>query len=249
MSTVFLSPSLQDFNPYVTGNGSEADFMNRLADEMTPGLLLNGVGLSRSDRSGGVVDAIAKSNAYGPDLHVSLHSNASPDGMEGRMQGPEIYYYKNSAEGLRAAELIAAQLGQVYPFGETVSLIPTDDELAELVRTKAPAVFIEVGYHDNPSDAAWIESSLPSIADAINRGIADYLEIPYSDTDGAQVGRVTISSGTLNLRSAPSSNSRVIGSLQNGEIVVILRSVPNWYQLLTDNGTGYAASRYIRQIG
>ena len=248
MSTVFLSPSLQQFNPYVTGNGSEADFMNRLADEMIPGLLLNSVGLSRSDRNGSVADAIVKSNAYGPDLHVALHSNASPDGMEGRMQGPEIYYYKDSAEGLHAAELIAAQLAQVYPFGDTVTLIPTDDELAELVRTAAPAVFIEVGYHDNPDDAAWIEANLPQIANAIDRGIADYLEVPFSDTDGARVGRVTLDSGTLNLRAAPGTNARVIGSLANGEIVVILRSVPNWYQVLTEDGTGYVADRYVTQL-
>lgn len=248
MSTVFLSPSLQAFNPYVTGNGSEADFMNRLADTMIPGLLLNGIALERSNKDGSVTDAIRKSNAYGPDLHVALHSNASPEGMEGRMQGPEIYYYKDSAEGLRAAELIAAQLGQVYPFSDTVTLIPTDDELAELKRTKAPAVFIEVGYHDNPADAAWIESSLPQIANAINRGIADYLEIPFSDTDGARVGRVTVSSGTLNLRAAPSSNAQVIGSLENDEIVVILRAVPNWYQVLTEDGTGYVADRYVTQL-
>lgn len=248
MSTVFLSPSLQDFNPYVTGNGSEADFMNRLADEMTPGLLLNGISVSRSDRQGSVADAIAKSNAYGPDLHVSLHSNAAPDGMGGTVRGPEIYYYKDSEEGLRAAELIAAQLAQVYPFGDTVELIPTSDELAELVRTKAPAVFIEVGYHDNPADAAWIETNLPEIASAINRGIADYLEIPFSDTNGARVGRVNITSGTLNLRSAPSTNARVIGSLSDGEIVVILRSVPNWYQVLTEDGTGYVADRFITQL-
>jgi N-acetylmuramoyl-L-alanine amidase len=248
MSTVFLSPSLQEFNPYVTGNGSEADFMNRLADEMTPGLLLGGVGLSRSDRNGTVADAIRKSNAYGPDLHVSLHSNAAPEGMDGTASGPEIYYYRNSVEGLRASELIAAQLAQVYPFGDSVALIPVDDELAELVRTKSPAVFIEVGYHDNPADAAWIESNLPGIANAINRGIADYFGIPYSDTNGARVGRVTTESGTLNLRAAPSTNARVIGSLRDGEIVVILRSVPNWYQVLTEDGTGYASQRYVTQL-
>ena len=38
------------------------------------------------------------------------------DGMDGTVQGPEIYYYKDSEEGLRAAERIAAQLAQVYPF-------------------------------------------------------------------------------------------------------------------------------------
>ena len=245
MATVFLSPSLQDYNMYSTGNGSEAEFMNRLADEMIPGLLLNGVSLARSDRNGDVADAIAKSNAYAPDLHVALHSNAAPNEMDGQIQGPEVYYYQDSAAGRRAAELIAAQLGQAYPYSDTVQIIPMNDELAELVRTNAPAVFIEVGYHDNPQDAQWIENNLPQIAGAINRGIADYLEIPFSDTENAQVGQVTLSSGTLNLRSAPSLNAPVIGSLQNGEIVVILRSVPDWMQVLSGSGSGYAASRYI----
>ena len=248
MATVFLSPSLQDYNPYITGNGSEADFMNALADAMIPGLLLNGVSLERSDPDGTVADAIAKSNAYGPDLHVALHSNAAPNEMEGRIQGPEVYYYTDSDAGRRAAELIGAQLAQAYPYGETAELIPMTDELAELVRTTAPAVFVEVGYHDNPQDAQWIENNLPEIAGAINRGIADYLEIPYSDTDNAQIGRVKISSGTLNLRSAPSLNAPVIGSLQNGEIVVIDRTLPNWMQILSSSGTGYAASRYIQTV-
>ena len=245
MATVFLSPSTQDYNPYVTGNGSEARFMNRLADEMIPGLLLNGIFLSRSDPDGTVADAITQSNAYKPELHVALHSNAAPEGMNGQIQGPEVYYYKDSKTGRRAAELIASQLAQVYPYSDTAAVIPTDQELAELVRTEAPAVFVEVGYHDNPQDAAWIENNLQDIANAINRGIADYLEIPFSDTDRAEVGRVTLSSGTLNLRSAPSVNAPVIGSLRNGEIVVILRSLPDWLQVLTDAGSGYAASRYI----
>ncbi|MBQ7541493.1 MAG: N-acetylmuramoyl-L-alanine amidase [Clostridia bacterium] len=245
MATVFLSPSTQDYNLYVTGNGSEAQFMNRLADAMIPGLLLNGVSLSRSAPDGTVADAVAQSNAYNPDLHVALHSNAAPEGMDGQIRGPEVYYYKDSESGRRAAELIAAQLAQVYPYSDDAALIPTDQELAELVRTEAPAVFVEVGYHDNLQDAAWIESNLQEIANAINRGIADFLDIPFSDTDGAEVGRVTLSSGTLNLRSAPSVKAPVIGSLQNGEIVVILRTVPDWMQVLTDSGSGYAASRYI----
>lgn len=245
MATIFLSPSLQDYNPYFTGNGSEADFMNRLADEMIPGLLLSGLEFRRNDRDGTVADAIEASNAYGADLHVALHSNAAPNEMEGQVQGPEVYYYKDSDAGRRAAELIGAQLGQVYPYGDTVQIIPMNDELAELVRTEAPAVFVEVGYHDNPQDAAWIENNLPEIARAIDRGIADYLEIPFYDEDNAEVGRVTLSSGTLNLRSAPSVKAPIVGSLRNGEIVVILRSLPDWMQVLSGRGSGYAASRYI----
>ena len=36
MPIVFLSPSTQDWNPYVTGSGSEEYWMNRIVDAMDP---------------------------------------------------------------------------------------------------------------------------------------------------------------------------------------------------------------------
>ena len=36
MPSVFLSPSTQEYNPYITGAGSEEYFMNRIADAMEP---------------------------------------------------------------------------------------------------------------------------------------------------------------------------------------------------------------------
>ena len=41
MPRIFLSPSTQEYNPYITGNGSEEYFMNRIADAMEPYLLTN----------------------------------------------------------------------------------------------------------------------------------------------------------------------------------------------------------------
>ena len=43
MPKIYLSPSTQEYNPYVTGAGSEESFMNLLADAMEPILLLNGI--------------------------------------------------------------------------------------------------------------------------------------------------------------------------------------------------------------
>ena len=39
MPKIFLSPSTQEYNQYVTGAGSEEYFMNLLADAMEPLLL------------------------------------------------------------------------------------------------------------------------------------------------------------------------------------------------------------------
>ena len=249
MSTVFLSPSLQESNPYITGNGSEADFMRRLSDAMIPDLLRLGIPFSTTQKGDTLTDAIGKSNDYRPTLHVALHSNAAPDAYTGQFQGPEIYYYRQSAGGRRAAQSIAEYLSQIYPYAGTVQLIPTDDELAELTRTRAPAVFVEVAYHDNPQDAAWIEGNIPAIADAIVHGIADYFAVPYAPDASIPVGRVRLSYGTLNVRSAPSENARVVDSLQNGDFVLVLQKLPGWFFIRTGDGTsGYASAQYVELL-
>ena len=42
MPKIYLSPSTQDWNMYVTGSGSEEYNMNLLADALVPYLLSNG---------------------------------------------------------------------------------------------------------------------------------------------------------------------------------------------------------------
>ena len=48
MPKIYLSPSTQEYNPYVTGDGSEEYFMNLVADAMEPYLLANGIQFSRN---------------------------------------------------------------------------------------------------------------------------------------------------------------------------------------------------------
>ena len=43
MPIIYLSPSTQDWNPYVTGSGSEEYWMNQIADAMEPYLRSNGI--------------------------------------------------------------------------------------------------------------------------------------------------------------------------------------------------------------
>ena len=48
MPIIYLSPSTQEFNPYITGAGSEEYFMNRIADAMEPYLRANTIRFSRN---------------------------------------------------------------------------------------------------------------------------------------------------------------------------------------------------------
>ena len=50
MPIIYLSPSTQEWNEYVTGSGSEEYNMNLLADALEPYLLSNGIQFRRNRR-------------------------------------------------------------------------------------------------------------------------------------------------------------------------------------------------------
>ena len=92
MPSVYLSPSLQEYNPYVDG-GNEEYYMNLIADAMEPYLKASGIDFRRNDPDMTLSQAIADSNKGNHDLHLAIHSNAAPEGSAGRYTGADIYYY------------------------------------------------------------------------------------------------------------------------------------------------------------
>lgn len=71
MPKIFLSPSTQEWNEYVTG-GTEEQYMNLLADRMEPYLRSSGISYVRNDPARNVNGAIADSNAGNYDVHLAL---------------------------------------------------------------------------------------------------------------------------------------------------------------------------------
>ena len=80
MPIVFLSPSTQDWNPYVTGSGSEEYWMNRIVDAMEPYLRSNGIRYRRNDPDTSAGAAIREANSGYYDFYLALHSNAIGNG-------------------------------------------------------------------------------------------------------------------------------------------------------------------------
>ena len=67
------------------------------------------------------------------DLHLALHSNASPENLSGMLMGPDVYYYAYSEAGEAAADIFADNLKAIYPNPNLVTVIP-NTTLAELRR-------------------------------------------------------------------------------------------------------------------
>ena len=245
MPRIFLSPSTQEYNPYVIG-GNEELYMNRIADAMIPYLNASGIGYSRNNPNLNAAAAIAQANRGRYDLYLALHSNASPEALEGLLRGPDVYYYPTSTRGRRAANIIANGLREIYPDPELVHT-RTTTELAEVRRPRAPAVLVEIAYHDNEQDANWIADNIDEIAENLAMSVADFLGVAFYTPSDLGSGVVNIRSGRLNVRSAPSTSSRVIGSLENGRRVDITQILNGWYGIRWQNGTGYVSSDFVRR--
>ena len=149
-----------------------------------------------------------------------------------------------SVNGGRAARIFAENLRAIYP-GRVRALTTTT--IGEVTRTRAPSVFLELAYHDNREDAAWIVSNIDAIARNLVLSLTEYFDIPFVWPQPVRTGTVQTSSGSLNIRSKPSTNSRVIASAPNGASLTITGDVDNWYVVEYGNTAGYANKAFVRE--
>lgn len=182
---VYLSPSVQDWNYGYGTYGTEEYRMNLIADVVQYDLQRHGVTVVRNSPDMTLTQIVNESNAYAPKIHVAIHSNAS-ENHEAR--GPAVYVQRFGLRSEQLANDIYSQLAAIAPtdgFGVKEGISEFGGKsYYELRRTTAPAVLIEVAFHDNPADAQYIIDNIVEIGIAISKGILEYLGVPYTpDTE------------------------------------------------------------------
>lgn len=191
--------------------------------------------------------SIRASNQGRYDLHLALHSNAAPEGRYGEVRGIVVYYFPGSTQGRRAAELVAENLRAIYPLPDLVRSEATT-AIGEVRRVRAPSVFIELGYHDNAEDAAWITSHLDAAARAIVLALTEYFGIPFLLPRAPQNAIVDVSWGYLNIRSRPDTTAPVIARAYDGTRLVVINRWQEWFLVQFDGAVGYANGDFITLI-
>lgn len=244
MPIIYLSPSTQEGNQYVTGSGSEEYNMNLLADALIPYLVSNGIQYKRNTPDMTAASSIQQANEGYYDFYLALHSNASGEGNYGQNRGIITFYYPGSAEGKRGAELIAENLRKIYPLPDKVTTQATTT-LGEVRMPKFPSVLVEMGYHDNYSDATWVEGHMDDIAQQLARALTEFFGLPFIYPMDPVSGTVRLSGGTLNLRSYPSRTGTVIANIPNGAQVMVYGEWQGWYVVHYGDAVGYAAAAFI----
>ena len=243
MPIIYLSPSTPENNAYVTGTGSEEYWMNRLADAMIPYLNSCGIRYQRNTPDMTAGSSIRQANAGWYDFYLALHSNAAAPDNYGNVRGVIAFYYPTSTQGQRAAQIFVNNLRSIYPLPDKVVTRSTTS-LGEVRDSKFPAVLLELGYHDNYEDARWIENNLTEIARNLVLSLTDFFDIPFIWPTDPWEGTVNVS-GTLNLRSRPSTSSSVIANIPNGAAVRVYGRYEDWYVVRYGEYMGYAAAAYI----
>ena len=218
--------------------------MNLLADALVPYLLSNGIQYQRNTPDMTAGSSIREANSGYYDFYLALHSNAAPEGRYGEERGIIAFYYPGSREGQRAAELFAENLREIYPLPGKVTTRATTS-LGEVRQSRAPAVLLEIGYHDNWADATWVETHTDAIAQAIARALTEYFGLPFVYPMDPVVGKVRVDYGTLNLRSSPSPDGTVLANMPDGAEVQVFGQWQGWYVVHYLNDVGYAAAAYI----
>lgn len=243
MAFLYLSPSTQEFNHYIN-NGNEEYYMNLVADALVPFLRASGISFTRNTPDMTAASSIEESNSGEYDLHLALHSNAAPEALAGTLTGIDIYYSPTSVESQRAAELIRDQLKNIYPQPDQVKIVPTTS-IGEVAKVRAPGVLAELGYHDNLSDAEWIQSHIYEIARSLAIALTQFFGLPFLEPQLPQIGIVDLSWGYLNIRASPSIQAPVVAQCFDGARLTIWNQYKTWFVVEWNGIGGYAAQDYI----
>ena len=187
---VFLSPSNQYDNVYAYGNTTEGVQCGKIAEACKAALIRNGIDVMlMHDES--MQEKCQKSNAFGADLHVPIHTNA----FNGKVSGTRMFCYSASGEGMKACKAIFNVLAPITP--GTSENIKVDTSLYEIRVPNAPTAYIEVDFHDNPNAAKWIVENTTLIGETIAKGICNYFGITYKAGGSASTPTQKPTSGEL----------------------------------------------------
>ena len=188
MKKIYISPSDQDKNIYATGNTNEMVQCQKIGRALVNALERCGFEAKTNDKDE-MEDRVAESNSWGADMHICIHTNA----YNCYVKGTRIFSYDTTGEGYQACRQVMATLSPITP-GESDNITPYPG-LYEVRNSNAPTVYIEVAFHDDKEESAWIIEHTEDIAEAICEGVCNHYKVKY--TKAAQEPSATTSADVL----------------------------------------------------
>jgi hypothetical protein len=176
---IYLSPAAHGTDNPCSHSKScgENIHANLYMDELIPYLKACGFEYKRNAKknvgSAGVKNAVKESNAWGADLHYTVHTNA----FNGTVKGSRPMVYP-TGNGKKWAEVIKKYRAKIYPYPITIK---EKTDLYELNQTRAVCIYEELVFHDNKEDAAWLHKNMRLMAEYTVRAFCEIFNVKFVD--------------------------------------------------------------------
>lgn len=178
MFKVFISPSNQTGNTYAGIDMNEAENCSSIASLLFACLEKAGFAVKMPSPGSSMSLAVYNSNLFKPDLHLCIHTNA----FNGHVTGTRVFTFADSGKAYDCGKVVFDGLCRLVPPG--VHAMKKNPYLFELKNTVAPAVYVEVDFHDVPDRAKWLVENRERIAHNLATSICSYFGVscPVSTT-------------------------------------------------------------------
>lgn len=247
MPTIYLSPAAAGYRSVVGGNEDLLRYTDKIMQEMVPYLEASGIqtGINRPNMT--AEEAIRESNTGMYDVHLAIVSDDLPLENEDLSNKAEVYYRPEDPRSERLANIIVSNIESILPRSYEIQTAPTH-ALGEVSQTHAPAVLIEITYHDNPETETWVRQNINNIARNLALSVAQYFEVPYLEPTQPRSGVVDLNSGILNIRAQPDAHAPIVATAKDGDPVTVLGEWNHWFLIRSNDHTGYAPTSSITVV-
>ena len=129
-----------------------------------------------TDKFVGLTDRAIMANNHNADVFVSIHCNKATNTTG---QGVETYYYAGSIEGKKLATCIQDSIMKSGLYTKNRGI--KEGNFAVLRHTNMPSALVELGFISNVEDAKILKEKQEELAEAVARGILNYLGIEMQE--------------------------------------------------------------------
>ena len=169
---IYLSPSNQEDNTFITGNANEGEVWNDIASRLVTLLAAYDCEVVIADYDMRLENRAEEANQWGADVYIAMHSNAyvTPN----TCWGVEVYYDASKSNSAERKALATAFLNELTTLFTNRGL-RTSSTLKDCRLPVMPSVIVECGFHDSTSDANRILNNKDLIAQLYCNALVSYL--------------------------------------------------------------------------
>ncbi len=174
---IYISPSNQKGNMYATGKTNEREQCHKIAKACAEYLVKKGFKV-KCTYNDDMYERVKESNAFGADLHIAIHTNATA--KHNVTGGTQILLYSVDGERKKVGQAVLDRLAPLTP-GKSAERLIAKPDFYECNSAQGITVYCECEFHDTKTGSDFIIKNTKKIGEAIAKGVCDYYEVDTSE--------------------------------------------------------------------